>query len=1078
MNIFRENRLINLLASQFGYQTSSNGTPASEVARSRDLQLAQSTTNKQNAIQSGSDAVHNAASQLNAAGTPVHVVSNVGSRSLDLVHAADGTYGNGKAYSAGDYVDPSVMSSHGASSSGQDRDYANYQRDLGAATAGISSKYNQMAANGQPIDNAAYQTELQSAQQQAYQKYQTSLQSRNQLESQSTSTSTGQQKPPQEQTTGATTGTAQPTNPMQSSAALRRSQRLGLTPKPTPPTQQTPTGQPTQQTPPVAQVTPPQITPPATGGTSPATGGTQTPPAGGAQPPPAAGTGTPPQGGTVTPPSSQDGAGAQTGQYYMDAQGKPILDAQGNPIPKPNGINAPTSLDALKQEQGQVAAPILGAEAQQMKNTDTYFDSASGQLKSLGDATDTYKGSATASVNDSLVRQKQSEDAATKQNLQLLKDSLDRQTQNENLTQEKVDRDFNRQEAIDIRENAIKLQNERTSLSAKYGGFGSTAGLTLIAQEGQRMQDTLDKLHEDHAYSDEQSGARLSQLETSYRTSVQGAFTEHDKAINDAYVAANTNAVTIDGKALDETATKVNSGLGVLKNVFDQYNTIEMATGKTLSDITSNALAQRTALRQERNGRIDQGFSNLMSLIGTYGNFNPGAIQGALKNLGNMGVDTTGFDPNAPTLDMAQKLGLSFYGQKLTGGGFVDPNTGEDVGQAIYNMAGTAQTPDQQMSIARQVLPLLQQAQETGDYSKVQAWRDNQAVQSMPNDARTSYQSTLDAQQKVIPTMNQLQDAATNSNAPLWIRNSMNQTLNNLGQSNDPKQVQLAAELKGLTIDYNHDYFGARLTETEISQTKILMPQLSDTPTQALAKLQLFQKFLEQKRQTLIGVQEGKLNTGDYPPLNPPDNNSANGILKGYKAGASSSASAKKSEAGGGHDPEVGTASFGNDSPLAQYVQNNGFRITQYYNGTYDQNHSQEMAGVPNIFSDNRATHESYNISPPNPGQKNVTAPAFKAGTVVKVQNSDKGYGNSIRVRDADGNTWIYGHLASINVKQGDQIAENQSIGIMGNSGYATGVTMHLEARDASNKPFDFALTQNPPRQVAMSGQSSGRRNQ
>jgi murein DD-endopeptidase MepM/ murein hydrolase activator NlpD len=90
---------------------------------------------------------------------------------------------------------------------------------------------------------------------------------------------------------------------------------------------------------------------------------------------------------------------------------------------------------------------------------------------------------------------------------------------------------------------------------------------------------------------------------------------------------------------------------------------------------------------------------------------------------------------------------------------------------------------------------------------------------------------------------------------------------------------------------------------------------------------------------------------------------------------------------------------------------------------------------------------------------RNVPAPAYVGGEVVSVQNSSKGYGNSIRVKDANGNTWIYGHLDKINVKKGQQIAKGIPVGTMGDSGWATGVTLHLEARDPNNKPFDFALT-------------------
>ncbi len=155
----------------------------------------------------------------------------------------------------------------------------------------------------------------------------------------------------------------------------------------------------------------------------------------------------------------------------------------------------------------------------------------------------------------------------------------------------------------------------------------------------------------------------------------------------------------------------------------------------------------------------------------------------------------------------------------------------------------------------------------------------------------------------------------------------------------------------------------------------------------------------------------------------------------------------------------VGSPSFGEDSNLFAYASNNGFRITQYYNGTYDQTHSKEINGTGQVFTDGRLNHASYNIAPPRPGMTGVPAPAYKDGEVVAVQHSNSGYGNSVRIKDADGNTWIYGHLAKIDVKPGQKVGANVPIGIMGKSGWATGVTLHLEARDKNNKPFDFALS-------------------
>lgn len=80
---------------------------------------------------------------------------------------------------------------------------------------------------------------------------------------------------------------------------------------------------------------------------------------------------------------------------------------------------------------------------------------------------------------------------------------------------------------------------------------------------------------------------------------------------------------------------------------------------------------------------------------------------------------------------------------------------------------------------------------------------------------------------------------------------------------------------------------------------------------------------------------------------------------------------------------------------------------------------------------------------------------AFQGGTVVKVDTGkvqgQKGFGNRVVVRDANGEEWSYGHLNDVYVRPGQTVQKGQNFGTMGNSGstYSNngGTGSHLDLR-------------------------------
>lgn len=87
------------------------------------------------------------------------------------------------------------------------------------------------------------------------------------------------------------------------------------------------------------------------------------------------------------------------------------------------------------------------------------------------------------------------------------------------------------------------------------------------------------------------------------------------------------------------------------------------------------------------------------------------------------------------------------------------------------------------------------------------------------------------------------------------------------------------------------------------------------------------------------------------------------------------------------------------------------------------------------------------------------------AGGVVAVSQivTDKSnatwqWGNYVCIYGNDGNLVYYCHLAERLVTTGQRVEAGEQIGVMGTTGYSTGVHLHFEVRDTSNEQLDAAV--------------------
>jgi murein DD-endopeptidase MepM/ murein hydrolase activator NlpD len=80
---------------------------------------------------------------------------------------------------------------------------------------------------------------------------------------------------------------------------------------------------------------------------------------------------------------------------------------------------------------------------------------------------------------------------------------------------------------------------------------------------------------------------------------------------------------------------------------------------------------------------------------------------------------------------------------------------------------------------------------------------------------------------------------------------------------------------------------------------------------------------------------------------------------------------------------------------------------------------------------------------------------AAAAGTVIVARTGgwNGGYGNYVVISHPNGTETLYAHMSKVLASAGEQVAQGDTIGLVGMTGLATGNHLHFEVRGAAN-PF------------------------
>lgn len=94
-------------------------------------------------------------------------------------------------------------------------------------------------------------------------------------------------------------------------------------------------------------------------------------------------------------------------------------------------------------------------------------------------------------------------------------------------------------------------------------------------------------------------------------------------------------------------------------------------------------------------------------------------------------------------------------------------------------------------------------------------------------------------------------------------------------------------------------------------------------------------------------------------------------------------------------------------------------------------------------FTGEKKFHGGMDIATPT----GTPIAAVYGGRVIKAVESDRGYGNHIIIRHADGLITIYGHCSKLLVESGTVVRAGEIIAEIGSTGNSTGPHLHFEAR-------------------------------
>lgn len=563
--------------------------------------------------------------------------------------------------------------------------------------------------------------------------------------------------------------------------------------------------------------------------------------------------------------------------------------------------------------------------------------------------------------------------------------------------------------------NAQQEQRNR-NIAASLGINHDTNGLKWMNEEIQKGSEMLTYL--------EQSGAVKS---ASFAENTRRIIENYRLNTNDADNTYNSNLAKISSdyqtalRQIDQTVTldqkdREKQKFDLMQTVFTQLSEADTKKAELLKDMRIKTIDDFNASLDDARTDAQNAMSNLLTLRGQgVQNLSPEMLKGLQEKLPGIDVAAILKDPTTAALKAAQD---SMTDLNTSSASFSDPVQASIMDGA--NLAANGMSVAAGEGFRNEVARKLR----AGDTEGAKQYMYTQIANNLKGTALTEY----DARSNQILQIGSILDAMdakpdfNYSTAEYYKQKA----LSAIGQAS-PEYYSLMAPIAQLSAEITHGLSGAAVSPSEWSRLQKFMPRTGEGKAVLEAKLLGLQKIATWENQAKI-ARAANLPIPPDPSLTEEDQKAAKNTTKEHfdpSAGANEVI----------HD----TLAPANGVPLS-YINN--FTLTQNYGSMWDKEH-----GYMN------GPHLALDLAPKHKGE--IThVPALRGGKVVAMNNI-KGLGNSITIQDDDGNLYQYGHLASQDVKVGDTVEADQSLGVMGSTGQSTGVHLHLAVKDKNGNFVD-----------------------
>lgn len=570
-------------------------------------------------------------------------------------------------------------------------------------------------------------------------------------------------------------------------------------------------------------------------------------------------------------------------------------------------------------------------------------------------------------------------------------------------------------------ENAQRQQNVQNELRARNvlsaRGGGGTGGLDALQRSLQAGTDALTDILGRGAINSLSFAKQTTQIIRNHQMDMNQADIEYDSNIQKAHTAFSTAMANITQSVTLDTKDKRSAVDNLTEKMMTTLETSDMKRADTQISLNKQLYDHLDKIDDNKRNDANTAMSSLLTLRGQgVQNINGAMLKSIQDRLPGIDVNDILKDPTTASLTAAQKM---MTDSSTSSASFKDPDQASimDGANLAANGMSVAAGDVFRNEVARKL--------RAGDTKGAKSYMLTAIANDLKGPSLTEYNARADQDLRISSVLRAMDDNPNfdysgyeylkqKALASPWVPGDAS-----------AEYATLLAPIAQLSAEIVHGLSGAAVSPSEWSRLTTFLPQGGEGHDVLKAKLQNLQKYAG-------WLNEAHLARAANLPV-PPDPSLSKSEQKAQQ-------NAPKEDYTPSNESIHDTLAPAQGRPLS-YISN--FRVTQNYGSMWDAEHGL-MAGA----------HNAIDLAPKVKGEL-TRVPALRGGKVIAV-NSIKGLGNSVVVQDEDGNTYEYGHLASEDVKVGDSIENDQSLGIMGNTGSTDGgVHLHLGVKDKSGKYVD-----------------------